>query len=104
MLQDNDSKLTALKLKSYLKRNDQCADVQLMKWSPQNLDLNIIGSLWDYLDQRKSEKPSKSKEHRWQVLTDSWNNIPMDYSNRLQLSIPQGINADLAAKDGPTEY
>ena len=70
-----------------------------MKRAPQSPDLNIIESLWDYLDQRTAEKQLKSKEPRWQVRQDAWNDIPMDYINKLQLSIPKGINAILAAKE-----
>ena len=73
-----------------------------MKWPPQSPDLNIIEFLWDYLDQRKAEKQPKSKERLWQVLQNAWNNIPMDYINKLQLSIPKRINAVLAAKGGHT--
>ena len=46
----------------------------------------------------------KSKEHLWQVLQDTWNNIPMDYINELQLSITKRIKAVLAAKGAHTEY
>ena len=47
-LQDNDPKHTSLKVKSYLKKKEQFGDVQ---WPSQSLDLNIIESLGDYLDQ-----------------------------------------------------
>ena len=59
--QDNDNKHTALKVKIYLERKEQSGNVQIMKWSAQNPDLNIIESLWDYLDQRKAEKQNKIK-------------------------------------------
>ena len=99
---DNNPKHTALKVKSYLEWKEQSGNIQVIKWLPQSPDLNIIASLWDYLDKRKVEKQTKLKEHQWQVLQDAWNNIPMDYINKLQLSIPKRMNAVLAAKGGHT--
>ena len=69
-----------------------------MKWPPQSPDLNIIESFWKYLEHRKAEKQSKSKEHLWQVLQDVCNNVPMDSTNKLQLSYPKRINAVLTAE------
>ena len=60
-LPDNNPKHTALKLKSYLKQKEQYEDVQIMKWSPQSRDLNIIETLWVILDQRNADKQPKIK-------------------------------------------
>ena len=101
---NNDLKHTALKVKSYLEQKEQSGDVQIMKWSPQSPDLNIIESLWDYLDQRKATKQPKSNGHLCQFLQDAWDNILLDYINKLQLSISKRINAVLAAKGRHTKY
>ena len=59
-----------------------------MKWPPClykiSPDLNIIESLWDYLDERKAEKQPQSKEHMWQVHQDARNIIAIDIINKLQ--------------------
>ena len=75
-----------------------------MEWPPQSPDLNIIESLWDYLDKKKSEKQPKSKEELWEVLQDAWNNIPQDYVQKLQESIPKRIKAVLDNNGGHTNY
>ena len=65
-LPDNDPKTHCIKVKkNYLERKEQSGDVQVMKLPLQSPDLNIIKSLWDYLDQRKAEKLPKSKERLW---------------------------------------
>ena len=102
--QDNAPNHTALKVKSYLKQKEQSGEVEVMKWPRQSPELNIIESLWNYLDQRKAEKQPKLKEYLWQVLQDAWNNTPMDYIYKLQLSILKRINAVQAVKGRHSEY
>ena len=77
--QDNDPNHTAQKGKSYLEWKETFKDVQVIKWLPLSPNLNIIESLWDYLDQKKkkrAEKQPKSKEHLWELFQNAWNNIP----------------------------
>ena len=80
---------TSRKAKSYLESKEQSWYVQVTKWLLKSPNLNIIESLWHYLDQRKAETQPKSKEHLWQVVQDGWNNILMDYIIKLGLSIPK---------------
>ena len=101
---DNDPRLTAKKLKDYLERKENQGQLQLMEWPPPSLDLNIIETVWDYLDRKKVEKQPTTAEELWDVLRDTWNNIPGDFLQKLQDSIPHRIDAVLKEKGSHTKY
>ena len=101
---NNDPKLIAKKVKDYLERKENHGQRQLMQWPPQSSDLKIIEAVWDYLDRKKLEKLSTTAEVLWDVLRDSWNNIPSNFLQKLQDSMPHRINAVLKEKGSHTKY
>ena len=42
--------------------------LELMTWSPQSPDLNIIEHIWDYLDRKKVEHAPRNAEECFEVL------------------------------------
>ena len=45
----------------------------------QSPDLNIIEAVWDHLNREINKGQPKSKEELWEVLKDTYYNIPEDY-------------------------
>jgi len=45
----------------------------------QELDLNIIETVWDYLDREQNKRQPTSKEELWGILQEAWRTIPEDY-------------------------
>ena len=101
---DNDPKFIAKKVKDYLQRQENQGQLQVMAWPPRSPDLNIIETVWDYLDKKKLEKQPTTAEVLWDVLRDVWNNIPSNFLLKLQDSIPHRINAALKDKGSHTKY
>ena len=75
-----------------------------MEWPPRRPDLNIIEAVWDYLDRRKLEKQPTTAEELWDVLRDAWNNIPVDFLQKVQDSISHRIDAVFKEKGSHTKY
>ena len=101
---DNDPKHTAKKVNDYLQRKENQGQLQLMEWPPQSPDLNIIEAVWNYLDRKKQENQPTTSEELWDVLRDAWNNIPGDFLQKLQDSIPYRIDVVLKEKGSHTKY
>ena len=53
---------------------------------------------------KKLEKQPTTAEVLWDVLCDAWNNIPSNFPQKLQDSIPHRINAVLREKGSHTKY
>ena len=104
IFQHDDPELTAKKVKDYLQRKENQGRLQLMEWPPLSPDLNIIEVVWDYLDRKKLEKQPTTAEALWDVPCDAWNNIPSNFLQKLQDSIPHRINAVLKEKGSHTKY
>ena len=101
---DNNPKHTAIKVKDYLQRKENQWQLQLMEWPAVSPELNIIEAVWDYLVRKKLEKQPTTAEELWDVLRDTWNNIPGDFLQKLQDSIPHRIDAVLKEKGSHTKY
>ena len=101
---DGDPENTAKKVMDYLRRKENQRQLQLMVWPPQSPDLNIIEAVWDYMDRKKLEKQPTTAEELWDVLRDAWNNIPGNFLEKLQDSIPHRIDAVLKEKGSHTKY
>ena len=91
-------------MKDYLQRKENQGQLQLMEWPPQSPDLNIIEAVWNYLDRKKQENQPTTSEELWDVLRDAWNNIPGDFLQKLQDSIPYRIDVVLKEKGSHTKY
>ena len=101
---DNDPKHSAKIIKSYLQRKSATGTLTTLDWPPQSPDLNIIEAVWDYLDREKNKKQPTSKDQLWRVLKEAWDNIPEDYLQKLQQSLPKRIAAVIKSKGGHTKY
>ena len=54
--------------------------------------------VWDELDRRDKEKQSKSAQHMWELLQDSWKSIPGDYLMKLVERMPRVCKAVIKAR------
>ena len=102
--QDNGPKQTAQKVKKLLKAKG-------IIWGCSSYEMAASKSRFEYhwvfvrlFRPKKGWKATSIKRISVASPQDAWNNIPKDYIQKLQLSIPKRINVILAAEGGPTEY
>ena len=72
----------------------------------QSPDINPIEHLWKHLKEQinKQAEVPKSAEELWEVISDEWRKIDIDFINQVIESMPERVGALLKAKGGPTKY
>ena len=88
---DNDPEHTSAMIKSWLEETD----LNVLKWSCQSPDLNIIERLWDKLD-RRIPKSTSFPDFKI-VVFDCWSEIDKEALVKLVDSIPRRLKALLDA-------
>ena len=77
-----------------------------LDWPAQIPDLNHIEHLWDELKCRLRARPNcpTSVPDLTNALVAEWKQIPAAMFQHLVESLPRRVEADIAAKGGPTPY
>jgi hypothetical protein len=87
--QDNDPKHTAKSVK---------------EWPSQSPNLNPIENLWSLLDRTLCNRKCKSEAELFQALTVAWQNLAVDFLEKLVGSMPQRCQAVIDNRGFPTKY
>ena len=101
--QYNNPKHTANVIKNYLQRKEEQKVLEVMVWPPQSPDLNIIESVWDYME---TEGFEEAYIHRRSVvssprcLEQHTSRVP----SKTSASVSGRIDAILKSKGGHTKY
>jgi transposase len=78
-----------------------------MRWycnPPSSPDLSIIEDCWRYLKQHVKKHKSKSVQQlKWAIDTE-WENMPMEYINKLVDSMPDRIHEVVKRKGLSSQY
>uniref|UniRef100_A0AAY5K0X9 Paired domain-containing protein n=1 Tax=Esox lucius TaxID=8010 RepID=A0AAY5K0X9_ESOLU len=98
--QDNDPKHSSKLCKNYLGEKQSGGILSIMEWPAQSPDLNPIKLLWEELDRMVGKKCPSSQSNLWEVLQESWGEIPSDYLNKLTARMPTVCKAVIAANGG----
>ena len=97
---DNDPEYTS----GFVQRWLRWYDFSVLKWPPQSLDLNSIKHLWNEVDRRirlSSISPT-SKDDLWEKIPVIWQNIEIEFVQKLIRTMPTRMVDLLAAKGGYT--
>ena len=99
---DNDPKHTSKVAKNYLTNQH----FSVLDWTSQSPDLNPIENLWGYVKFKikKNVKKASSLDAVFDLVKETWENIPQNYINKLLLSMPNRCRAVIKNKGGATGY
>lgn len=99
---DNDPKHTSCLVQRWLGRQD----FSVLDWPPQSPDLNPIEHLWNEVDRRLrlSATLPTCKDDLWEKIQVVWQNIEVEYVQKLIRTMPTRVDDLLAAKGGYTRW
>ena len=99
---DNDPKHTSCFVQRWLGRQD----FSVLDWPPQSPDLNPIEHLWNEVDRRLrlSATLPTCKDDLWERIQVVWQNIEVEYVQKLIRTMPTRVDDLLAAKGGYTRW
>jgi transposase len=100
---DNDPKHRSRSTKKWVKENNM---LLLEDWPAQSPDLNPIEHLWHHLKIKLSmyEKKATSVHELWERIDKEWNSFTAEECLNYYHSMPDRIQAVIAAKGGHTRY
>ena len=98
--QDNDPKHTAHSIRNYLANYE----VPTLPWPSQSPDLNPIENLWSILDMKVKDRSPKNEKQLFEVLQVAWQSLEPELLTKLADSMPNRIEAVIAAKGYSTKY
>ena len=78
--------------------------IEVMDWPPQSPDMNIIENIWGYPKQAVEKHNYSTFAEVWEIVQQEWAAIPVDYIEKLVLSMPARVAAIITAKGGFTTY
>lgn len=97
---DNDPKHTSKRAKAFIERQQ----INAMKWPSQSPDLNPIEHLWNYVDKDVKEQKPPNLDRLYEIIEESWKNMPMDRCLTLIESMPRRCTEVIRNKGGVTKY
>jgi transposase len=97
---DNDPKHTAKSTKEWLDDHG----INVLSWPAQSPDLNPIEHVWNEVDRRLRNHPTKptSKESLWELLQEIWEGIEPEFCQKLIMTMPKRLQDVRSAKGGYT--
>lgn len=99
--QDGASVHTAKVVKGYFRKQKYT----VIPWPAHSPALSPIENLWGDLKRCLMEKhPEISKKNQWEVIEAEWESTPKEYCAKLLHSMPQRLQAVIAARGGYTKY
>jgi transposase len=98
--QDNDPKHKSKIAENFFSEND----IKVMEWPSQSPDLNVIEHVWSYIKQKYRENPASSKKEAFEKIVKIWQEIPIDFIQKLVDSIHRRLEEVIRMKGGPTSY
>ena len=100
--QDSDPKHTSQHAMEYFKSQG----INLLPWSGQSADLNIIEPVWGHLDKQvcKWNPLPCNLDELWDALKEEWDNVDTESITNLYHSIPHHLQAVIDAKGSYTKY
>lgn len=98
--QDNDPKHTAHIVREWLLYNTP----RQLHSPPQSPDLNPIEHVWDYIEKQLHKYDITSKRSLEQAIMAEWGKVPITFTEKVVLLMPNRLKAVIEAKGGPTRY
>lgn len=98
--QDNDPKHTSRKAKEWFR----VKGIEVMEWPAQSPDLNPIENLWGDVKRAVSAAKPTNNRDLWDVVRESWYNIPVERCKVLVDSMPRRCKEVLIRKGSTTKY
>jgi hypothetical protein len=98
--QDLDPKHTAPAPRNFFEENN----IDVLDWSPQSQDLNIIEHGWEYLDTHVPTTARTNKISFMKALRETWDQLPQDYIKTFVESVPRRLKVIINAKGASTRY
>ncbi|KAJ1299994.1 hypothetical protein OPQ81_003841 [Rhizoctonia solani] len=100
--QDNDPKHTAKLTHKWFEENS----VTVLPWPAQSPDMNIIENVLNYLDcwVHSCDPSPHNVAKLWEALQEEWECINPAFIMKLYESMPDRVDALIAAKGGNTPY
>lgn len=98
--QDNDPKQKSKVVQEWLLHN--CP--KIMKTLPQLPDLNPIEMVWNILDTKIRKHSIKNKTELQNRLQEEWQNIDVNYLQKIVRSMPRRLAEVIKRKGCPAKY
>jgi transposase len=77
--------------------------IEVLEWPAQSPDLNLIEACWRFLKKKLRSSYEEDRELK-RHITEIWEEMPLEFINKLYRSIPERLRAVIKAKGGPTKY
>ena len=78
--------------------------VNTLKWLPQRSDLNAIENLWAILESKIPPSKRTNKKEFYEVLSETWNSIGIEFTSKLVNSMPRHLEAVVKARHCAKKY
>ncbi|KAH9150241.1 hypothetical protein AeRB84_006882 [Aphanomyces euteiches] len=78
--------------------------IETLPHPPQSPDLNPIEHLWELIGRKLSKKPANSIQNLKTKIEAIWNQIPVEYVQKLIMTMPKRLDMVIANRGGHTKY
>lgn len=100
LVHDNDRKHTAKLVKQFLARQH----VRVLPWPAKSPDINVVENLWSVMTTKVHDLSPSTVEELKAALLQAWQSIDVEYLSTLVQSVPERLQAVIAADGWQTKY